>query len=91
MKYRLEYYLMCGIDGSIDFEDKNTSDILASNDVEAIQTSNTFLRNRKIGSVIPWAPALYEGVRQVAKSDPAYPPHAHHLSWICQTRQLVAD
>lgn len=90
MNYELRYRLMCGIDGSVDFYEKETTkEVSASSDDQAIQTANEFLLQRT-GSVIPYAPMLYQGERQVAISDPSYPPRAHHLAWVCATKELVA-
>ena len=89
MTYELRYYLMCGVDGDVD-EKQTTRELSASDDVQAIGTANDILKREKSGLVIPWAPMLYQGERRVAISDPSYPPRAHHLAWVCSTKELVA-
>lgn len=87
MVYELRYYLMCGVDGDVEKDKPRIKAIHAKNDVVAIQDANEFLKSEKSGLVLPWAPMLYEGKRLVAKSDPGYPPNAHYLSWVGDTRE----
>jgi hypothetical protein len=87
MVYELRYHLMCTVDGSIDENLQRTHTVHAKNDVVAIVDANEFLKAEKSGLVIPWAPMLYEGERLIAKSDPGYPPNAHYLSWVGETRE----
>ena len=87
MVYELRYHLMCTVDGSIDKDKQRIQTIHAKNDVVAIGDANEFLKSEKSGLVFPWAPMLYEGERLVAKSDPGYPPNAHYLSWVGDTRE----
>ena len=86
MVYQLRYKFMCGVDGSVG-ETLRVLPIHAKNDVVAIEDANEHLKSEKLGLVIPWAPMLYEGTRLVAKSDPGYPPNAHYLSWVGDTRE----
>jgi len=88
MNYELLYHLMCTVDGTFD---KKTSarQIVANDDVEAIRIANDILAQEKSGLVIPYAPRLHQGERAVAMSDPAYPPRAHHLSWVCATKEEI--
>ena len=89
MNYELRYRLMCTVDGDVD-EKQSTKQISASDDIEAISMANDILKRERSGLVIPWAPMLYQGERRVAISDPSYPPRAHHLAWVCSTKELVA-
>ncbi len=77
---------MCSVDGSVG-ETLRVLPIHAKNDVVAIKDANEHLESEKSGIVIPWEPMLYEGERLVAKSDPGYPPNAHYLSWVGDTRE----
>lgn len=89
MNYELRYYLMCNVDGDVD-EKQTTREVPASDDAEAIRIANDVLKRDKSGLASPWAPMLYQGERKVATSDPSYPPRAHHLAWVCSTKELVA-
>lgn len=89
MNYELRYYLMCGVDGDVD-EKQTTREIPASDDTEAIRVANDVFKQEKSGLAIPWAPMLYLGELKVATSNPSYPPQAHHLAWVCATKEPVA-
>jgi len=90
MKYELRYYMMCGRDGSV--SDKDTVRIIeAGDDKNAIENGNKFLKDSHSGTTLrPWYPVLFDGARPVAIGDPGYPPLAHHLSFICKTRELIS-
>ena len=86
MVYLLRYKFMCSVDGSVG-ETLRVLPIHAKNDVVAIEDANEHLKSEKSGLIIPWGPVLCEGERLVAKSDPGYPPNAHYLSWVGETRE----
>lgn len=93
-KYRLQYYPMCGIDGSVDFEEKaRKREIEAKNDLRAVETANRFLKeNYKGTSTIPWAPRLWDDEgKLVAFSEASYPPKAHYLAWFLASGGVMVE
>ena len=93
MKYELVYFLMCGVDGSVD-DKATTRPIEANDDKSAAKKANEFLEKEFADSnktsIFPWSPQLYEGQRLVAFSEAHYPPRAHRLWWMQATRELIA-
>lgn len=93
MKYELVYFLMCGVDGTVD--DKSTTrSIEAEDDKSATKKANEFLEKEfsdsNKTSIIPWWPRLYDGQRLVAFSEGRNPPRAHRLFWINVPRELIS-
>lgn len=92
-RYWLQYYPMCGIDGSVDWEEKaRKRGIEAEDDLKAVETANWFLKeNYKGTSTIPWAPMLWDDEgKLVATSEASCPPKAHYLAWmLANDRTLI--